>query len=663
MALNTKSDRLLNFKHNNRTKKMLFCVLISFYGTTNMANELSEDDFFDEKPIVLNASRLTRPANESPVPVSVIDRDMIEASGFTEISDLFRLVPGFIADYYRGNNNITGYLFIDDARPRMLQVMVDGRSVYTPMLGGPIWESLPLNIDDIERIEVVRGPAAASYGSNAYLGVINIITRSTATLQGWSARANIGEPQLRESSIRYGGQSGKWGYRFSGWTQKQEGFKALHDGKTAQMFSSRMEYQQDRNNNFDIQFGASNVKKDRDEPDDPTTPDHTANVDSNFQMIRWDRTLDKNRSFYLKYYHNYDNSTEFVNINVPGIPPVPINLNYSSRRHDLEFQMSNNVSQDINLAYGGSIRRDIVKSPTYTGKFNPVNINVYRSFFHGYWNLNEKFFVNTGLMIEKTNISSTNVLPLTSLHYRLTPQDTLRLSLTRGSRLPVAFEEKNDTKFFIPNTAIFDQIFFTRNDLNSEIIDTVNIGLTGKKINPNLSYDISYSHHHLKNILSFDTGNFPDSIDGRATFFDDQGEVDIDNLEIAIGYTPSASTQLDVTYAYTETDEKNIFNNSETIDKASPRHNFSLLIRHKINHLYKLSTAYYYIDKARYIDNSLIRPSTDRVDMRLARKLKFQKMKGELALVGQDLLNSYQGIYVHNKMDRRFYLSLKLDFF
>jgi len=653
---------LLKLRANYCIKIIVLVALLSIYSTASAATELTEEDFFEELPIILNASRLTQTLNESPVPVTIINRDMIEASGLTEIAEVFRLIPGFVADYYRGNINLTGYLFIDDSLPRMMQVMVDGRSIYTPTLGGPVWSSLPLNIDDIDRIEAVRGPNAASYGSNAYLGVINIITRSPATIHGWSTRLNAGEPNLREASLRYGGQSEKWSYRFSGWNQMQEGFKGLHDGKSSQMFSSRVESQLDNNNHIDIQFGASYVNNDRDEPDDPSTPNHEITTRANFQMIKWDRTLNKDKSFHLKYFHNYDESVEYVTLNIPGIGLLPINQNYKSHRHDLELQINNNLSPDIHLAYGGSIRKDTIKTPTFLGKFSPVDIDIYRAFIHGYWNINKHFFANAGLMVENTDISNTNVLPLASLHYRLTDRDTIRLSATRGSRLPVAFEEYADTRISIPGTSIFDQIFFENSDLNSETIDTINIGLIGKQPEAGLSYDVSYSHHKLRHLLTFDSTNFADTFDGRAIFFDDQGEVDIDNVEFSIGYSPWRHTRFDAAYAYTEAREKNIVINSETVDKATPRHNFSLLVRHKINSWYKFSAAYYYIDRARYIDNQIIRPATDRLDIRLARKLKFSNIKGELALVGQDLLNNYQGIYINNKMDRRFYASLKLDF-
>ncbi|MGM0680189.1 MAG: TonB-dependent receptor plug domain-containing protein, partial [Pseudomonadota bacterium] len=136
----------------------------------------AEEGLFEDMPVVLSATRLRQSVRDAPISMTVIDRQMIDASGFTEIPDLMRLVPGFVVDYDSGHLPVTGYHMLHDRYVRHQQVLIDGRSVYTPILGGVPWVDLPITLDDIERIEVVRGPNAASYGSNSFMGVINIIT-------------------------------------------------------------------------------------------------------------------------------------------------------------------------------------------------------------------------------------------------------------------------------------------------------------------------------------------------------------------------------------------------------------------------------------------------------------------------------------------------------
>ena len=114
---------------------------------------MSEADYFEDMPIVLSASRLSQSLSEAPASVSVIDQDMIRASGFRDIPDLLRLIPGFSVAYTRDNTWAVGYHGVADAFSRRFQVLVDGRSIYSAAFGAVLWSELPLSIDDVERIE------------------------------------------------------------------------------------------------------------------------------------------------------------------------------------------------------------------------------------------------------------------------------------------------------------------------------------------------------------------------------------------------------------------------------------------------------------------------------------------------------------------------------
>src|SRR5574340_389555 len=146
-------------------------------GDAGAADYPSEQDYFQDLPVVLSASRLSQPISETPNAITVIDRKMIVASGARNIADLFKLVPSMYVAYENGHTPIVSYRGITDAYARRMQVLVDGRSIYLPIFGQVDWAELPLDIGDIERIEVIRGPSAASHGSNSVQGVINIFTR------------------------------------------------------------------------------------------------------------------------------------------------------------------------------------------------------------------------------------------------------------------------------------------------------------------------------------------------------------------------------------------------------------------------------------------------------------------------------------------------------
>jgi iron complex outermembrane receptor protein len=152
------------------------------------ARSADEDAYFSELPIVASVSRLPQKLADAPAAVTVVDRDMIKASGARDLNDIFRLVPGF--QTYPNNTEAARATYHGlgdgDYAPRV-QVLIDGRSMLSPLFGSGVnWATLPVALEDIERIEVVRGTNAVSYGSNAFLGVINIITVDPALVRGTS---------------------------------------------------------------------------------------------------------------------------------------------------------------------------------------------------------------------------------------------------------------------------------------------------------------------------------------------------------------------------------------------------------------------------------------------------------------------------------------------
>ena len=182
------------------------------------AAALSEDDFLSQLPIVLSATRLSQALSDTPAAMTLIDREMIRDSGAWDIADLFRLVPGMYVAYNVDKEVVPGsvvsYHGLADPYAKRMQIQIDGRSVYTPLFGGPIWSNIPLALDDIERVEVVRGPSAATYGANSFLGVINIITRHPSETQGTLVSLSTGKLG-NDATLRYGGKSEQADYRLT----------------------------------------------------------------------------------------------------------------------------------------------------------------------------------------------------------------------------------------------------------------------------------------------------------------------------------------------------------------------------------------------------------------------------------------------------------------
>ena len=158
--------------------------------------DLSLKDLLNIK--IVSASKKTELLFDAPLSASVITKEDIRKAGSTSIMEALRLVPGMIVReqtngnydiHLRGMDNVPPNLPFDLTSNTTTLVMIDNRPVYNYLRGGTFWETLPVDLNDVEKIEVIRGPAAALYGPNAVNGVINIITRQ-ATKDGLYLVAN-----------------------------------------------------------------------------------------------------------------------------------------------------------------------------------------------------------------------------------------------------------------------------------------------------------------------------------------------------------------------------------------------------------------------------------------------------------------------------------------
>src|ERR1700676_2117283 len=149
--------------------------------------------------------------------VFVITQEDIRRSGATNIPDLLRMVPGVDVarvDHSNWSVSIRGF---SDVYANKVLVLIDGRSVYHPVFSGVLWYAQDVPLEDIERIEVIRGPGGTVWGANAMNGVINIITKSARTTPGGLITAGVGSDRQAEGLLQYGGKAGQSGdYRVYG---------------------------------------------------------------------------------------------------------------------------------------------------------------------------------------------------------------------------------------------------------------------------------------------------------------------------------------------------------------------------------------------------------------------------------------------------------------
>jgi iron complex outermembrane recepter protein len=160
------------------------------------------------------AEKLSRTASA----VFVITQEDIRRSGSTNLPDLLRMVPGVDVAQIDANTWAISVRGLNQRFSNELLVLVDGRSVYTTEFGGVYWDTLDLPLEDIERIEVIRGPGGSAWGANAVNGVINIITRKTSDTLGALVVSGGGNVQQGFGTLQYGGKAGS-SITYRAWTK------------------------------------------------------------------------------------------------------------------------------------------------------------------------------------------------------------------------------------------------------------------------------------------------------------------------------------------------------------------------------------------------------------------------------------------------------------
>ncbi len=161
---------------------------------------------------VTSVTREASTVGHSPAAIFVITQEMIRRSGATCIPEALRMAPGIEVARISSDKWAITCRGFNDAFANKLLVLIDGRTVYTPVFSGVYWDTQDVLMEDIERIEVIRGPGGTLWGANAVNGVINVITKQAKDTQGSFVSVGGGTEELFNSAVRYGGKFGDDGY-------------------------------------------------------------------------------------------------------------------------------------------------------------------------------------------------------------------------------------------------------------------------------------------------------------------------------------------------------------------------------------------------------------------------------------------------------------------
>ena len=706
-------DRLLDRSIKAWPKPLALCI--ASLGVAGSAVAVDESIYFSELPVVASVSRLPQKLAEAPGAVTVIDRDMIRASGARNFADLLRLVPGFQVTPPNQDSSVVAYhgLSNEEYTPRV-QVLIDGRSQYSPLFkSGVNWNLLPVVLENIERIEVVRGSNTVSYGSNAFLGVVNIITQDASQTQGWMVAANHGNASIRDETLRWGGRAGPVDVRMTYRQLSDDGFRNMYDGglgwfdphdsRHSKVFDLRIDAPLTDRDELQVSISHASDVSQYGRPKSQSDPFRDLSQSSTSLSAEWRRALGAGEETKLRYSHVEDWASgayqEAVSYRKPNGKQVsyfyPNNPGGESTVDELEFQHLFSPWQKTRLAWGLVAKASAVSSYYQFTTADWQRRTSYRAFGNMEWRPADDWLFNLGASLEHDSVVGEIFDPRFSVSYHVVKDHTLRFIASRAHRTPSLYEAYGNTqKTPAGATSPLDRTYLAVPGLQSERIDTLEVGYLGELKPARASLDIRAFHERIpdriqilpyalpasaaedrddlgtRNSTSNNT-NFPY---GRADGAFNIESVVIQGYEYQLRWQPFETTRLLYNHAYIRTyanltDESvvadtrggNVNKISRQTTESAPRNSQSAMVVQRLPYDIEASLMYYKSGWMRWLRNSYTSPY-ERVDWRLAKAFQIGAIKAEVAYTAQMANHSMEGRRNTRVANEMHWLSLRLDF-
>ena len=682
--------------HSDNTKRHRYLPAITSAVALTLSMPLlaSEEDVFFEMPVVLSASRLEQPVSETPMAVTSIDRQIIEASGARTIPEVLRLVPGIIV----GNSNnewgeeakpVVAYHGHTNQFSKQMQVLIDGRSIYEPLLGGVNWNMIPINIDDIERIEVSRGPNASTYGSNSFLAVINIITRHASEDPGHYINLKAGNHDIADLTYRYGGSGDDLDYRVTVSSQKDNGLDARknissydanggvinflysdesadnHDDINTGAIDYRVDYQLNNSSHLTYQGGYGRTGLDINENFTlngirPVRDSDTINA---HQFLKLENIINNKNSVVMQYYYNLQDKTDqslskIIQVG-GGIDDFTLDLDFGlkSERHNLEFTHFNQTTDNLRLIWGLSAQQDISESPFFLTNQGTIRRETYRLFANAEWHINQKNLLNLGALIEENKTLNTEISPRLALIHKFNNKHSVRAGISQAIRSPFIAEEFGNTVFSHELTIggspigfnLVEQQSVPNDNLEHETIVSQEIGYFGQFADDRLFLNARIFHDQLNDLIQ--AGSFAstiDTFDGVTSMQINRGSTDVTGIEVEFDIRPDTSLRFfgNATYLEIESTDNPRDSLSIELENSAPKRSASLLTIKQFNEFYSGSLGIYYAGDMSWLDVPNRAPSSyTTMDLRLSKSIRQSGSTSKLSLVLKNLLDEYNNYH------------------
>jgi len=639
--------------------RLLPLGLLAFSALAAEPAGLSEKDFIGEVPVVLSVSRLPQPLNEAPGAVTIIDREMIRRSGARELADVLRLVPGFQTTEVRGGNPVAVYHGTFFENSNRMQVLIDGRSVYSPFYTGTSSIGMrTVSLEDIERVEVLRGSNSATYGARAALGVVNIITRDTADTRGGMAQVNAGQRGVLDATARIGWGNETASFRLSADRRGDDGFSEFDRNRLGN-FNFRGDLRASAQDTFELRAGASDQRWSDGFAGDIANPQRTRRYQGGYFQADWRRSPSTEEEFRLSYSHNEERYQDRYDAQVAGLPAFPVDFSGDGRVDALEFTHRFSASPVLRVSWGGEWRVESVRSaPLYANsawigtRFARLNANVE-------WRLHPQLLLNAGAMLEQNSREGTDLLPRVMLNWLAAPSHTLRAGVSQAHRPPSTFERQSNQIFAIPGVGVAQNWLATAG-LRPEKVDAAEVGYYGDWRALRMVLDVRVFNERIEDFVQIAPTVVPaevGALNATAPSFVNGRTLRTRGIEYQATWRPFDTSRVLLSQSHVRTDYP-----TDGDFLSVPRNTTSIAWFQRLPQDWDFALIHTYVGAMTWAGTGSMLTSQDRTDLRLARAFRLGGAKAEAAIVAQSVGGAVPQYLPGMVFDRRVFGSLRVAF-
>jgi iron complex outermembrane receptor protein len=407
-------------------------------ATSRDLTQLSLEDLMNVE--VTSVSKKEQKLSKTGAAIFVITQEDIRRSGATNVPDLLRMVPGVEVAQVNANRWAISIRGFNSLYANKILLLIDGRSIYNITSSSVFWDQEIVPLEDIDRIEIIRGPGGTMWGANAVNGVINIITLRTKDTQGGLLRAGTGSPQNADGLAQYGGAIGSVGtYRAYGRyfnTESSTGANGVSadDGWHGSSGGFRSDWNLTPRDSLTVQGDISATEAAQTIttviadalPLEGTFTDRMTNTTANV-LGRWDHTLSNGSDTSLQVFYDYNHRA--ANGQVDEL----------HRTGELDFQHHVAVGAHNDVVWGLGYRFDFSDLlPGYAVTIAPAKgtTSLYSTFVQDEFKLTESLSLTFGSKFEHNSFTGFEYEPSAQLVWSATGRQTLWASAARAIRQP-----------------------------------------------------------------------------------------------------------------------------------------------------------------------------------------------------------------------------------